>query len=63
MSDSQLAKARRGICGLDTLNPQLGVAIISRIACGTSNVSKKRKRKKKNNSWNVLQELQTTANS
>jgi hypothetical protein len=33
--------ARRGICEQDTLNPQLWVAMISRIACGTPNVSKK----------------------
>jgi hypothetical protein len=39
------AKARRGICEQDTLNPQLGVAIISRIACGTPNVIKKKKKK------------------
>jgi hypothetical protein len=39
---SNPAKAQRGICEQDTLNPQLGgiVAIISRIACGTPNVSK-----------------------
>jgi hypothetical protein len=39
---SVVAKARRGVCEQDTLNPQLGVAIISRIACGTPNVSKKK---------------------
>jgi hypothetical protein len=36
-----LAKTQRGICEQDTLNPQLRVAIISRITCGTSHLSKK----------------------
>jgi hypothetical protein len=47
MADSQPEgrgfESRRVICEQDTLNPQLGVAIISRIACGTPNVSKKNK--------------------
>jgi hypothetical protein len=39
------AKAQRGICEQDTctLKSQLGVAIISRIACSTPNLSKKKK--------------------
>jgi hypothetical protein len=46
MSDSQPegrgfeSRRRHGICEQDTLNTQLGVAIISRIACGTPNVNK-----------------------
>jgi hypothetical protein len=32
-------------CEQVTLNPQLGVAIISRIACGTPNLSKKKIKK------------------
>jgi hypothetical protein len=35
------AKTRRGICEQDTLKSTARVAIISRIACGTTNLSKK----------------------
>jgi hypothetical protein len=42
MRQNYFVQVWHGICEQDSLNPQLGVAVTSRIACDTPNFSKKK---------------------